>query len=433
MASSKIIIFSIIFLALVFPLIEAHDGIGDDVALKIELDQLKSKISLLESDVQEKIRELKTKDENINQMESIIREKSAAISSLQNDIQAFQAKESVDDQLNKAQAQITELETQVVNLRKETKTLNKKRDALESKASIAEKKVSELNSKLENLKRINDEQKTRIRKTERALQAAEEEMLKAKSRETKIFKELKEVQQSWVPHWLSIHFFHFQSFISTLWKENGMPLLDVTLQKALQKKAEVQKWAEPYFETMKTKWIPVVKDQSAKLATQIEPGVKLLTTKTSEVYHASKKSIQPHVVKLQETVDPYYQEVKKVTKPYVDQVVTVAKPHVDNTRVLLKPYTKKISRVYRKSLKTYSSYHRQLQTTIKEILRNNELTKQLATEKNVWYLATAFMALPIFFLFRLVSPIFRNKPRRRSRNSHTGHRHRKTRRVHVEN
>lgn len=382
--------FSIICLTLNFPQIKAYtvtDTSDDDVSLRIELDRIKSKISLLESNVEEKVRELKTKDESINQMEGIIREKSVIISSLQNDIQAARQKGSVNDKgpVGKAQAQIDELETQVANLKKGAEKLIQKRNTLESRASLADKKVAELNTELESLKRINNEQKTRIRKTERALQVAEEEMLKAKSRETKILEGLKEVQESWVPHWLSIHLLHFQSFISTQWKEGGRPMLDATLQKALQKKAEIEKWAEPHVKIVKTKWIPVVKDRSRRLITQIEPGVEILTAKTYEVYHASKKSIGPRVVKLQEIVDPYFQEVKKVTKPHMDRVVTVAKPHVDNVRVLLKPYTKKISRACRKFLKSFTSYHHQIQKAIREILRNNELTNSLATEKIVWY------------------------------------------------
>lgn len=50
---------------------------------------------------------------------------------------------------------------------------------------------------------------------------------------------------------------------------------------------------------MKDKWLSSV--------TQIRPHVESLTAKTIEVYHASKDSIQPHVVKVQEMVDPHFQ------------------------------------------------------------------------------------------------------------------------------
>lgn len=81
MAAYRLLIFSL-FLALVFtrigadastePLLESDAA--DSSALKMELDQLKSKIRLLESNVEEKIRELKTKDEMIKREDRIIQE-----------------------------------------------------------------------------------------------------------------------------------------------------------------------------------------------------------------------------------------------------------------------------------------------------------------------------------------------------------------------
>lgn len=50
-----------------------------------------------------------------------------------------------------------------------------------------------------------------------------------------------------------------------------------------------------------------MKDQWVGFVTQIRPHVESLTSKTIELYHASKDSIQPHVVKIQEVVDPHFQ------------------------------------------------------------------------------------------------------------------------------
>ena len=136
------------------------------------------------------------------------------------------------------------------------------------------------------------------------------------------------------------------------------------------------------------KWVPTIKDQWLRFVTQIGPHVKSLTAKSVEVYHASKNTIEPHVVKVQEMVDPYlqvylteiscstnmifwmtflqwhnfiwWQEGKKFTKPYIDQVATVTSPHVDKARVFLKPYTKKVTRTYRKFVKAGTMYHRRV-------------------------------------------------------------------------
>ncbi|XP_057467717.1 uncharacterized protein LOC130757093 isoform X1 [Actinidia eriantha] len=368
-------------------------------------------------------------------MESIIQEKSATITSLRSDIQALQQKGSLDakEQLGRAHLQINELEKQVDSLRNEIETQNKQRDAVEARADVAEKKVLELNLKLETLKTINDKQKARIRKTERALQVAEEEMMNAKLEATTVSKELIEVREAWIPHWLAAHLLHCQSFIVTQWKENGRPALDVTFQKALQKKAQVEKWTEPHFRTVKTKWVPTIKDQWLRFVTQIGPHVKSLTAKSVEVYHASKNTIEPHVVKVQEMVDPYLQEGKKFAKPYIDQVATVTRPHVDKARVFLKPYTKKVTRTYRKFVKAVTMYHRRVQGTLHEKLKNHELMKPLATNGLVWFLASFVMALPVIFLFKVASAIFWKKNIRNARNSRTSHSRRRAKRVHSDN
>ncbi|KAM7481284.1 hypothetical protein LguiB_005867 [Lonicera macranthoides] len=120
-------------------------------------------------------------------------------------------------------------------------------------------------------------------------------------------------------------------------------------------------------------------------------------------------------------VDPYFQEAKKVTKPYINQVSTVTKPYVVKARTFLKPYTKKVHRGYKKFIRTTTGYHRRVRATIHETLKEHELTKPLATNELVWYLATSLMALPEILLFQTASSMFREKPKKRVRSSHTGH------------
>ncbi|XP_028079768.1 uncharacterized protein LOC114281495 isoform X2 [Camellia sinensis] len=416
MAASKLLLFSL-FLTLIFARSTADAGTDNvdgfkpelsDSSLKIELDQLNSKVSLLESSIDDKIHELKRKDKSIKQMGNIIQEKSATIASLQSEIQALQGSLDAKEQVGRAHARVGELENQVDFM-----------GTVNSAATLQ-------------LHRINDEQKSRIRKTERALQVAEEEMMKAKLEANTVSKELIEVREAWIPHWLATHLLHCQSFIVTHWREHGSPAFDATFQKALQKKAEVEKWAEPHIETVKTIWIPIMKDQWLRFATQFGLHVKSLTAKTIEVYHASKNSIVPHVAKVQEMVDPHFQEVKKFTKPYIDQVTTMTKPHVDKAHLLMKPYTKKVIRTYRKCIRAATKYHRQVQATIHEKLKSHDLTKPLATDELVSLMAFALMAAPLIFLFNVASSIFCKKPKKRTRNSHTSHTRRRAKRVHPE-
>nr|DAD27728.1 TPA_asm: hypothetical protein HUJ06_029196 [Nelumbo nucifera] len=434
MATYKLLTVTI-FLALIFVRIGAETEIKDEVVVSeasdsslIKLKELKSRISVLESSIDEKSLELKGKDDTIAQMGKTIREKSDSIASLQIEIDALQRKGTADaeEQVVKAHARAGELEKQVDKLKKEVETQNTKKDALEARSSEAEKKMRELEAKLQNLQKINDGQKSRIRKTERALKAAEEEMMKAKLEATSKTKELLEVHGAWLPSWLATHLLHYQSFMEKEWNEHGRPAMDVATQKALEIKAQAEKWALPHIETVKTWWIPAFQDQWLSFTTYVEPHVQLITTKAAEVYETSKNSITPHVYRVQEFADPYIQ----FTRPYLDQVAIAARPHVDKARVALKPYTKKAVHAYGKFLKSSRIYHHQVQGYLQENFKKHELTRPLATERMVWFLASVLLALPIIVLFKWFSTFFCKKAKKPTRSAHSNHTRRRAKRGH---
>ncbi|XP_026663655.2 uncharacterized protein LOC103715520 isoform X3 [Phoenix dactylifera] len=411
----------------------ADAGIEDEIAgteasnsaLRLELEQLRTKISALESSISCQNKELKSKDESIAQLEKTIQERSASIASLQSEIESLQKKGSVDAEelVGKASARAVELEKQVEKLRNEIESQTRKRLALEARASEAEKK----------LQKTNNEQKRRIQKTESALQLAEEELLRAQLEATAKSKQLTEVHGAWLPPWFAYHISHCQELVATHWKEQAKPALDVFLQKASDKSAQAKKWAEPHLVTAKTKWIPAFKQQWMIFLTHAEPYMRTISIKTVEVYKASKSTIAPHILKIQELADPYYQEAKKFSKPYIDQVATVTKPHVEKVRVVLKPYRKHVVRAYGKFLKSATAYHHQVQAAVQEHLKKHELTKPLATKELVWFVASALLALPIFFLYRLLSDIFCSKKTRKpARNAHANHAHRRPKRRHAD-
>ncbi|XP_010929382.1 uncharacterized protein [Elaeis guineensis] len=406
-----------------------------DSTLRLELEQLRTKISALESSISYQTREVKSKDESIAQLEKTIQERSTSIASLQSEIESLQTKGSVDveDLVGKASARAVELEKQVQKLRNEIESQSRKRDALEARASEAEKKVQELNLKLESLQKTGNEQKRRIQKTERALHLAEEELLRAQLEATTKSKQLTDVHGAWLPPWFAYHISHCQELVMTHWKEHAKPALDVFLQKASDKSVQAKKWAEPHLETAKTKWIPAVKQQWMIFLTHAEPYMRTISIKTVEVYEASKSTITPHILKIQELADPYYQEAKKFSKPYIDQVATITKPHVEKVRVVLKPYRKRVVRAYGKFLKSATTYHRQVQAAVQEQLKKHELTKPVATEELVRFVASALLALPVFFLYRLLSDMFCSKKTRKpARNAHANHAHRRPKRRHAD-
>ncbi|XP_048134092.1 uncharacterized protein LOC125314879 [Rhodamnia argentea] len=226
-----------------------------------------------------------------------------------------------------------------------------------------------------------DEHKSKIRKIERALEVAKEELLKAKIEAASKHKELTEVHGAWLPHWLAVHLSQFQSFIVLHWNVHGKPVMNIIIQNAMVKISQSAKWAEPHLETMKMEWIPALKEHYLTVETSFEPHLHSLATKTLEVYESSKSALAPHLINVEEVVDPYYQEVKKFSKPHIHSIGVVTKPHVDKLRLTLKPYTKEADRVYGKFLKSASSYHHQVQAVIKETLRKHELTTPLATEE----------------------------------------------------
>ncbi|KAI4316172.1 hypothetical protein L6164_024178 [Bauhinia variegata] len=451
MAPPKVIALLTLFLALIFSHIRAEadastgGGVENDVpvqvtkvenadssALKIELDQLKSKIQTLESHISEKSGEVKKKDEIIAEKEKIIQERSNSIESLQKEIVALQKHWTLDaeEQVGKAHARAGELEKQLNKLKRELETQNREKVTLETRINEAEKKIHNLNSKLEDLQKINEEQKTKIRKTERALKIAEEEMMKAKFEATSRINELIEFHGAWLPPWLAVHWISCKSFVQAYWNEHGKPVSEVLTQKVLEKKAQAEKWAEPHVETIKTKWVPAVKEQWSVVKTNAEPRVQLLTTKTVEAYEASKNAINPLIQRAHETIDPYYQEAKKFSKPYIDQVAVAAKPHVDKVQVALRPYTKKVVHGYGKFLESATTYHSHVQSTVKETLHKHELTRPLATKELEWFAASALLALPIILLARVFSAIFCKKAERPVRHANHHHGRRKAKRGH---
>ncbi|XP_042482815.1 uncharacterized protein LOC122063171 isoform X6 [Macadamia integrifolia] len=135
--------------------------------------------------------------------------------------------------MGKAHAWAGEHVKQVEKLKGELEAQKRNKEALEARGSEAQNKIDALNMKLENLQKINDEQKIRIHKTEHSLQVAEEEMMKANFEVNSKIKDLMEL------------------VVAEHWNKHGKPAMDIVVKKALEKKAQAHKWAEPHIETVK--------------------------------------------------------------------------------------------------------------------------------------------------------------------------------------
>ncbi|CAH1427414.1 unnamed protein product [Lactuca virosa] len=438
MAISKLhaLLFPFLF-ALILTQIRADDvvdgvavGSDDSHAFRIELDKLTSKIQSLESLVHKKTEELKSKDEiiagkekAIAEKEHTINEKTDSITSLRSEVASLKVKGSSDakEQIEKAHTRSQELEKQVEKLQLELDLKTKLREALETRSKQLEQKMLDINPKLQELQQTIEEQKTKLIKTERALKVAEEELMKTKNEAAVKISELTKAHSSWLPHWLAAHLASSQLYAEANWNKHGKPALETLSLKALEKKGQAEKWAEPHVETIKTKWIPAAKEQWVMVITTVEPHVQLLTKKTKEVYSQSKEVVTPHVIKIKETVHPHFQVAKKFCKPYVDQIALATKPHLDIARETMRPYTNEAVKVYANFLESATVYHNQVQGTVEESLKKHEITKSLATKEFIWFATSAILALPVIILFRFLSAMFFGKAKKPIRNNKPSH------------
>ncbi|KAJ8750776.1 hypothetical protein K2173_015957 [Erythroxylum novogranatense] len=380
---------------------QPHGEDGLDMSLGSILSQLKSEIALLESRIDERTRELRSKDEKIRLMEKIIKEKSEVILLLHSELESFQLEGPNDakEQTLWSYVRVAELEEQVDKLRKEVEFQNEKKNALEARAHIAERKIQELNFRVEDLQEINKEQKARIDETEHALQVAQEELMKANLQLHTMTRKSNKVQGEWLPSWLAVHFEYLKHHLLTLWDECLRPALDMTLRQ---------------------KWIAKLKDQL--VGCKNDPEVCFQTLFTCEFYHRLM-SFTRQVIDLKETAVLYITEIKKFGDPYNNQVLNTIKSHSDKVSAVLKPYVKIIVRTCRDFITAASA----LQHKVQLMLKRNELTRPLANVELAWSAASAILALSVIFLFTLYYCVSSKRTTSRSHKSHGNHLHRRKR------
>lgn len=412
-----------------------------------ELEDLKSKASSLESMIEEKKSALREKEALVAEREKLLEEKSKAVTILQSEIESIQKKGAgaLEAETTKAYARVKELEKQVEKLEEVLREQKQRQQSLELHASKAENQAKEYSDKSKKLQEVVTEQKARMQKVEQALQFAEATMLKYQSEAKMKAEQLMEVHGAWLPHWLAVRLAKFQAYAAEHWAKSVMPAINVVLEKASEKASIAHNWARPHLETAKTHWSPALKKQWQQAMVSLAPHVETVKSKAIEGYEVSRDTIKPHLVKAHESLSPHVQTVKDLCGPYVDQVVAASQPHIEKVvaasqphiekaTVILQPYTKPIANVYGRFLTTATKYHRQLQRSVRQTLKNYELTAALATKELVWFMASALLALPVFGILMAYSAVFSSgkKARKPGRNNPTGHVHKKHKRRHID-
>ncbi|CAN8326559.1 unnamed protein product [Cochlearia groenlandica] len=329
------------------------------------LDELKSTVSDLQSIIKEKKQELVTKEERIQGLELYIRERSYLFDS---DIDFTQS--SVNHATD-AERKVYELEKQVHGLKQEVEVQRKRRLEVESRAEIADKKFAELSSKLEN------------------------------------------IGVKWFSSKLGLNPDKTQAYVMTLWHQHLSPTLHMNLRKVSRKIDQLEKWSEPRIESLNSKWIPSIKDACVTLTVYLEPKFQYLADKSIEMLSMSKQTFTPHLIQGFDVSCYYLKVMRTHTHPYTTKVLTIAKPHLEKVQVALEPYTKNIRYGLKKLVNSTRIYHQQAQ----EMLKNNEVTRPVATMDLAWVAATAIVGFPLIFTIKLLSAI--SNPKRKQRyNSH---------------
>ncbi|GMN62047.1 hypothetical protein TIFTF001_031130 [Ficus carica] len=497
MASSEFFLFSLL-LALTFtasrgdpPLRNGGDSSDSYAAVAdgVEFELLESKIASLDSSIDERNRELREKEESFAVMQKMIQDKLEVISSLRSEIELLQESLDGKEDTGESDRQTGELEKQVERLRKDIEIQNNKKEGLGARASVAQKKMKKLNSKLVKLHTVNEEQENRIRKTEHLLQVAEEELMKAEVETASISIGLNKAYGEWLPDWLSIHLDHIQFYMMSSWNESWGPAVNLSLQKALEKKAQVVDWIKLQIEMIIVDWVPIMKEQWSAFLTLVKPHVQSLRPKIADLYHSLKSYIGPHAVKvlkdllsypqasasenhipilkeqwsefisssqprlqllIERIVDEYHasksfiephavralkvlnwstQVAKKFTGTFMYQIVILTRSCLYNVYFAWKWYAINVFRACWKLITFLTSFHHQVQ----EMLKNTAFLRPVTRMEVAWFVATAFLALPALFLFILYSTVFRRKAKKQIQNSNTNHTRRRSKQAHLGN
>ncbi|KAB8096838.1 hypothetical protein EE612_025422 [Oryza sativa] len=96
-------------------------------------------------------------------------------------------------------------------------------------------------------------------------------------------------------------------------------------------------------------------------------------------------------------------ESKKFTTPYITKVVAASEPRLSRVCAVLEPYTRPVISAWRKLVMSASVPHRQVQKGIKHFVNDNGLLKSDSADRFAWFTASALVALPMFYTYKMLS------------------------------
>ncbi|CAB81002.1 putative protein [Arabidopsis thaliana] len=147
----------------------------------------------------------------------------------------------------------------------------------------------------------------------------------------------------------------------------------------------------------------------------------------------TESQVSMKIEQVQKWSEPHIETLNSVirthTHPYTTRIMTLTKPHLERVQVALEPYTENVRHGFQKLVNSTKIYHQQAQ----EMLKNNEITKPVATMDLAWVGATALIGFPLIFIIKLLSAV--SNPKGKKRHNHkkeptTGYRRAKRRHPH---
>ncbi|KAH7433141.1 hypothetical protein KP509_07G056200 [Ceratopteris richardii] len=385
-----------------------------DAALLLELQNLKKQFQDLE--------------EVSIQKDVVIHEKEKIIRSLQSELEGLKEKESLqyDNALNELGSKISQLEDDLKRTEQDLQDSTSKAKTLEAAQSLQ-------SSKIKQLEKLVSEQKREITKAEKALRAAESTLVRVQAEVVAKDKELQKVHGGWLPPWTSIKLAELQTSATEQWSKYCQPLVDTTIKKGSEKISGVQKWAKPHVENLKVNnWGPTVKRSAESVSATFSPHFETAKLRVIEGYQASKDFISPHLKNVQDVTGPHIQAARETCKPYIEEAASFLRPYYKQAQTYTKPYTDAVSQGYRNFLTSATTYHSQLQVSMKGKMEKVEFLAPLASSELVWFLSAALLVLPALFTYMFLSSALgpSKKPVRTTKNHHRhGGHHKKAKRA----
>jgi myosin heavy subunit len=363
-----------------------------------EILELRSQVTDLKIVVKDQDSSLKIKDKNIQVLETKFQE-------FQNQTKGWGDAES---KLAAALTKISALEAETAGLKATSERLKVEQEELKRLAEKAELTAAVQLSEKEKATKEVAALKSRLQKAEKALQVAESAVLKLRTEMTAKAKDLAKSTNAWLPPWAAIQASKLQDMVSSRWVAHGEPAVRKVQQTLQAKASQAQKFTKPYWRStrrfFKKKVYPVIRPGWKRLNHAMVPYLNSIQKLGTQFLDASKRKLSPFLSKMQQIIDPYMKIMREKSQPFVDQAAGFLAPYFQKVKAMAGPYLKQVT-----------SYHKQLQKTVKATMKGNEFLASFASKEVIWFVASMLLALPTIGILLLFSSMFGPKKRTKRR------------------